>query len=50
MEMCERCRSICEDKRIEDLAKDIQKDKKKLEMMLALQEQLTRLGSFINQG
>ncbi len=44
-QMCERCRKICEDRRIDELKKEIQKDKKNLKMLEALREQLGRLGS-----
>ena len=42
-QMCERCRKICEDRKIDELKREIQKDKKNLEMLEALREQLGRL-------
>ncbi len=41
--MCERCRRICEDRRIAQLEIEIRKDKEKLEMLEALKDQLRTL-------
>ncbi len=50
MEMCDRCKRICNEQRIKTLEREIQKDKERLEMMEALMEQITRLENALKLG
>ncbi|KKL21254.1 hypothetical protein LCGC14_2447330 [marine sediment metagenome] len=43
--MCEKCRKICTEEKIRDLETQVQKDREKLALMVALQKQLGRLGN-----
>ena len=43
--MCEKCRKICTEEKIRDLEAQVQKDREKLDMLVALQKQLDSLGN-----
>ena len=43
--MCEKCRKICTEEKIRDLEAQVQKDREKLALAVALQKQLDRLGN-----
>ena len=50
MEMCKRCKRICDDQRIKELELQLQKDKKKLELMEALSKKMVWFESALKLG
>lgn len=50
MEMCKRCRRICEDERIKTLEREIQKDMARLGMLEALCEQTRNLENALKRS